>query len=186
MAELIRRHGAPTYSRTRNSFHSLARAIIYQQLNGTAARTIYNRVRALFPGRAFPTPAQLAEVPIESLRAAGLSQAKATYLKDLARHFSEGLIQPRHFGRMSDEQIADLLTQVRGIGQWSVDMFLMFGLNRPDVLPVGDYAVQKGMAIYFDEPGPLKAHRMVDLAEPWRPFRSIACWYLWRVSESGL
>src|SRR5262245_56651811 len=86
MATLIRRHGRPTYARSRNSFHSLARAIIYQQLHGSAAKTIYLRVRGLFPGRDFPTPAQLATVPIERLRTAGLSQAKATYVQDLARH----------------------------------------------------------------------------------------------------
>jgi DNA-3-methyladenine glycosylase II len=186
MRALIRRHGAPELRRTRNTFASLGRAIVYQQLSGKAAGTIYRRFLALYPGGRFPTPQRLLDTPIPVLRAAGLSRAKATYLHDLAARFADGTVQPRRFRAAADDDIADMLTGVKGIGRWSVDMFLIFGLNRPDVLPVGDLGVRKGMQHYFamaDLPAP---DAMRELAAPWQPFRSIASWYMWRVAEDGL
>lgn len=186
MRALIREHGQPTFRRTGNAFQSLARAIIYQQLHGAAAGTIYGRFRQLFPGRPFPTPAQVVATRTEKLRSVGLSQAKERSIRDLATRFAAGEIVPRRFSRMSDDEIAEVLTAVRGIGRWTVDMFLIFGLNRPDVLPVGDYAVQRGMALYFRKRGALKAPQMAALAENWRPYRSVGSWYMWRVVEFGL
>jgi DNA-3-methyladenine glycosylase II len=189
MAALIRAHGAPTFARTRNPFQSLARAIVYQQLAGAAAATIYGRFVALYPdlpAGGFPTPEALLATPLPRLRGAGLSQQKASYLLDLAAHFADGRIQPRRFGRLSDDEIAAALIPVKGIGRWSVDMFLMFGLNRPDVLPTGDLGVQHGMRIYFGLRGVPTPAAMERLAERWRPFRSIAAWYMWRVKENGL
>jgi DNA-3-methyladenine glycosylase II len=186
MPALIRRHGAPELRRTTNAFASLGRAIVYQQLSGKAAGTIYRRFLALYPGRRFPTPERLLATPIPTLRAAGLSAAKASYLRDLAARFADGTVRPRRFRTAADDAIADMLTQVKGIGRWSVDMFLIFGLNRPDILPVGDLGVRKGMQTYFslpDLPAPAEMH---DLATPWQPFRSIASWYMWRVAENGL
>ena len=183
MPVLIQRHGRPQLQRTRNSFQSLARAIIYQQLSGKAAGTIYGRFLTLFPGKRFPTPQALMQVPFEDLRKVGLSRGKASYLLDLASRFHDGTIQPRRFSRMDNDALSRLLTQVKGVGQWSVDMFLIFGLLRPDVLPVGDLGVRKGFQGYFglsDLPAP---DQMTDLARPWQPYRSIASWYMWRLLE---
>ena len=183
MPLLIDQHGSPDLSRTRNSFQSLVRAIVYQQLSGKAAGTIYGRVLDLFDSRRFPTPAALAAMPFERLRGAGLSRAKASYVLDLAAKFEDGTIDPRRFSSMTNEELAAALTQIKGVGQWSVDMFLMFGLNRPDVLPVGDLGIRKGMQSYFRLRELPKPARMVSLAEAWRPYRTVASWYMWRVLE---
>lgn len=184
MGELIARHGKPALSRTRNSFQSLARAIVYQQLSGKAAGTIYGRFLDLFPTRRFPTPAALAAVPFERLRGAGLSRAKAAYLLDLAAKFDDGTIRPRRFSSMTNDELSASLTRIKGVGQWSVDMFLMFGLNRPDVLPVGDLGIRKGMQVHFGLRALPEPARMERLARPWRPYRTVASWYMWRVLES--
>lgn len=186
MNALIKLHGPPVLRRTRNSFASLGRAIIYQQLSGKAAGTIHKRFLALYPRGRFPTPAELLATPTERLRSAGLSASKASYLQDLAAKFSDGTVQPRRFAHLDEDALVAMLTQVRGVGPWSVHMFLIFGLLRPDVLPVGDLGVRRGMQIYFGlddlpAPGP-----MTELAETWRPYRSVASWYMWRVSENGL
>ncbi len=186
MGQLIAEHGPPPLRRTRNSFESLARAIVYQQLSGRAAETIYRRFLALFPRRRFPTPAALRRMPDHQLRGAGLSRPKVTYLKDLAAKFEDGTIDPRRFRRAGAAEIARTLLAVKGIGAWSVDMFLLFGLNRPDVLPVGDLGIRKGMALYFDLDALPDPPHMERLAAPWRPFRSVASWYLWRCAEAGV
>jgi DNA-3-methyladenine glycosylase II len=184
MGTLIRRHGAPELRRTRNSFQSLGRAILYQQLHGKAAATIYGRFRGLYGGR-FPKPAQLDGESLERLRTAGVSRQKGSYLIDLARHYDEGLVTSRRFSRMSNDEISAQLTQVRGIGQWSVDMFLIFGLNRPDVLPLGDYGVRMGLQKFLGVRGKPKAARLERGVEHWRPYRSVGSWYMWRVHESA-
>lgn len=186
MRALITRHGAPALRRTRNSFESLGRAIIYQQLSGRAAGTIYGRFLALFPRNRFPRPSQLAATPVEVLRGVGLSRAKVAALHDLASKFGDGSVQPRRFGRMDEDALRQALTRVRGIGPWSVDMFLIFGLLRPDVLPVGDLGVRKGMQLYFGLPGLPAPAEMHALAAPWQPYRSVASWYMWRLVENGL
>ena len=186
MAALIKQHGQPPLRRTGNSFRSLVRAVIFQQLSGRAASSIYRRFVNLFPGGGFPKPADVLAVPVSSLRSAGISSNKAGYIHNLATKYVDGSIQPRRFGDMSDEAIVQLLTQIKGIGTWTVQMFLIFGLNRPDVLPVGDLGLQKGFQRFFglrDVPSP---EIMSRLAEPWRPFRTIASWYLWRVADTGL
>lgn len=183
MGALIDAHGPPALRRTDNAFESLGRAIVYQQLSGKAAGTIYGRFLGLFPGQRFPEPEALLATPFESLRSVGVSRAKATYLFDLAAKFADGTIAPRGFARMTDAELGATLTQVKGIGEWSVHMFLLFGLLRPDVLPVGDLGVRKGVKLYFgldDLPAP-KA--MEALCEPWRPYRSAASWYMWRLLE---
>ena len=186
MARLIERHGPPPLRRTTNVFASLARAIIYQQLSGKAADTICGRFEALWEGDSFPLPEQVLAAPPDALRGVGLSRQKASYLLDLAARFSRGEVRADDFDQLSDEEIARELTAVKGIGQWSADMFLIFALNRPDVLPVGDLGIQKGMQIYFRMRGLPKPERMVRSAAPWRPYRSIASWYMYRVAENGL
>lgn len=186
MARLIERHGPPPLERTTNVFASLARAIIYQQLSGKAANTICGRFEALWEGENFPRPEQVLGASPESLRAVGLSRQKASYLQDLAARFCRGEVRAGDFDQLTDEEIARELTAVKGIGQWSADMFLIFALNRPDVLPVGDLGIQKGMQIYFRMRTLPKPERMIRSAAPWRPYRSVACWYMYRVAENGL
>jgi DNA-3-methyladenine glycosylase II len=180
--ELIARHGHPTMTKGRDPVHSLARAIVSQQLSGKAADTIWNRVLAIYGG-AFPAPAQILATDDTQLRAAGLSGAKTAAIKDLARHVLEDRVRPAALRTMSDDEIAAMLLPVRGIGPWSVDMFLMFSLARPDVLPVGDLGVRKGMQRHFRLRSLPEPDKMRKLAQPWRPFRSAAAWYMWRLLE---
>ncbi len=184
LVPLIDQHGPPDYNPTREPVLSLARAIVYQQLSGKAAATIWGRVLALYPRRRFPAPRAILETPDAKLRAAGLSAAKTAALKDLARHVHEKRLVPSRLPAATDEEIAAMLLPVRGIGPWSVDMFLMFSLARPDVLPVGDLGVRKGMQRYFRLRKLPEPDRMRKLAEPWRPYRSVGSWYMWRLLET--
>ncbi len=181
---LIKRYGAPTMAPSRDPLYSLARAIVSQQLSVAAAATIFARFLALYPGGKFPKPPALLVTEAAALRGAGLSGAKAAALKDLARHVVEKKLVPARLGKATDAEVAALLLPVRGIGPWSVDMFLMFALARPDVLPVGDLGVRKGMQKHFGVRTLPDADRMVRLAAPWRPFRSVAAWYMWRTLEN--
>lgn len=169
---------------TSSIFRSLARAIVYQQLSGAAASTILGRVVALFAPRRFPTPSDILEIPPERLRAAGLSTAKTAALRDLAEKTLDGTVPPMaRVRRMSDEEIIEHLVQVRGVGRWTVEMLLIFGLGRPDVLPVADLGVRKGYALTFRCRSLPEPAVMIRRAERWRPYRSVASWYLWRALE---
>ena len=185
LAELMRRAG-PFALRTRrmhNPFEALARNIVFQQLHGSAAEAIHGRVLGLFGGGRL-RPRDVLDAPDEALRGAGLSGAKAAALKDLAAKTLDGTVPTlARLRRMGDEEIVERLTRVRGIGRWTVDMLLMFRLGRPDVLPVGDYAVRKGFAVAYglgESPRPKELERY---AERWRPYRSVASWYMWRALE---
>jgi len=168
----------------RNPFETLVQSVTYQQLNGTAAATILGRVKALYPHRRFPTPADLLDTPDERLRAAGLSRAKTAAVKDLAAKTVTGLVpSSRAIARMSNEEIFERLTTVRGVGPWTVEMLLIFTLGRPDVLPATDYGVRKGFAQVYglkELPTPKK---LIAFGERWRPHRTTAAWYLWRALE---
>ena len=185
LAPLVARHGHPTITpRERGQvIASLARAIVGQQLSGKAADTIWGRVLALWGGR-FPAPAKILATDNTVLRAAGLSGAKSAALKDLARHVVEKRLVPARMLAAADDEVAAMLLPVRGIGPWSVDMFLMFSLARPDVLPVGDLGIRKGMQRHFKLRKLPEPDRMRALAAPWRPYRTIASWYMWRLLES--
>jgi len=184
LAPVIDRHGDPAITPTANAVHSLARAIVWQQLSGKAADTIWGRFVALYPGTRFPRPATILATPDAVLRGAGLSGAKAAALKDLARHVVEKKLVPARLPAATDEEVAAMLLPVRGIGRWSVDMFLMFALARPDVLPVGDLGIRKGMQRHFGLRKLPEADKMSKLAAPWRPYRSVAAWYMWRLLET--
>lgn len=165
-------------------FQVLVRSIVYQQLTGRAAATILGRVTRLFAPKRFPTPSGLLEISPERLRAAGLSTAKTAALRDLAARALDGTVPslPR-VRSMPDEEIIERLTAVRGVGRWTVEMLLIFKLGRPDVLPVGDLGVRKGFALTFGKrklPVPAVMHRQ---GNRWRPYRSVASWYLWRALE---
>ncbi len=183
LAPLIAQHGAPVLTPSTNHIQSLAKAIVSQQLSTTAASTIWNRVLALYPGKKFPKAALVLATPDEQLRAAGLSGAKTAAFKDLARHVLEKRVDQRKLLTADDAAVAAMLLPVRGIGPWSVDMFLLFALVRPDVLPVGDLGVRKGMQRHFKLRALPEAPRMEALAAPWRPFRSVASWYMWRLLD---
>ncbi|KYF72387.1 methylated-DNA--[protein]-cysteine S-methyltransferase [Sorangium cellulosum] len=173
--------------RTSSLFGALAESIVYQQLTGKAAATIFARVRALFPrAHEGPTPEQILRAPDEKLRGAGLSRAKLLALRDLARRAADGelptLAEAR---RMEDEELVERLTQVRGIGRWTVEMLLMFRLGRPDVLPVDDYGIRKGFAIALGQ-GDLPARKALEQhGARWRPYRTVASWYLWRAVDTA-
>jgi DNA-3-methyladenine glycosylase II len=184
LAAVIERHGHPTITPRKDPIQSLARAVVSQQLSGKAADTIWGRFVALYPRSKFPTPAQILATDDAKLRGAGLSGAKAAAIKDLARHVIDKKLVPAQLPKLDDAGVSAMLLPVRGIGPWSVDMFLMFFLARPDVLPVGDLGIRKGMQKHFGLRKLPEAKRMLELATPWRPYRTIASWYMWRLLES--
>jgi DNA-3-methyladenine glycosylase II len=185
LARLIKKVGPCTMKlRRRTPFVALVSAVTYQQLNGTAAETILKRFIALYPGKRFPAPEDVLATSIERMRAAGLSRAKAAAIKDIAAKTMEGIVpSSRLILKLSNEEILERLTIVRGVGPWTVEMLLMFTLGRLDVLPVTDYGVRKGFAVTFgwkDLPTPKE---LLEYGERWRPHRSTAAWYLWRALE---
>ena len=186
LGELITRAGAFTMrpEPTQSMFAALVESIVYQQLSGKAAATILGRVVALYRPRRFPRPQDILDMPTERLRAAGLSAAKAAAVRDLAARTLDGTVPSMaRVRRMSDEEIVTRLTAVRGIGRWTVEMLLLFRLGRPDVLPLDDVGVRKGFARAFSrrvQRDPLVLSRR---AERWRPYRSVASWYLWRALD---
>jgi DNA-3-methyladenine glycosylase II len=204
LGKLIERAGPFTMrvADSQSPFEALVEAIVYQQLHGKAAATIHRRmIESFAPGMTLeaagtgthPTPQQIIDCPNEQLRAAGLSKNKTLALRDLAAKTIDGTVPDlKHIRRMSDEAIIEHLTQVRGIGRWTTEMFLIFRLGRPNVLPVDDYGVRKGFALTFgklkptDKVTPMdlpKADVMQRRAKKWQPWCSIASWYLWRACD---
>src|SRR2546426_6780947 len=188
MAELIansRRYNvAPAVSV--RPFDALAESIAYQQLNGKAAASIWNRVRALYPKRKRLDPAKVLATPDETLRAAGLSRAKIAAIKDLAAKTLDGTVpSSRARLRMSDDEIVARLTTVRGIGRWTVEMLLLFDLGRPDVWPVDDFGVRKGFAKTFGKRKLPTPKELMKHGEKWRPYRSLAAWDFWRALDGS-
>ncbi|MEX0682685.1 MAG: DNA-3-methyladenine glycosylase [Dehalococcoidia bacterium] len=164
------------------AFKSLARAVFFQQLAGPAARAILGRVLTLMETdeKTWYAPARFLKATDEELRAAGLSRQKVVYLRDLADKFDSGFLSDGDFEHLDDEAAVERVSAVKGIGRWTAEMFLMFSLGRPDVLPVGDLGVQKGMQITYGLADMPKADVMREIAEPWRPYRSVGTWYMWR------
>jgi len=184
MAQLIERTGPCTLKlrHEHSIFYSLLRSIVYQQLAGKAAAAILGRVDELFPG-ALATPEQIAAETEERLRSAGLSRNKVLAVKDLAARTLDGTVpQGSAIDRMSDEEIIERVSQVRGIGRWTVEMLLIFRLGRTDVLPLDDFAVRKGFQRTYRLPDVPTKQQMLKKGEKWRPWRSIASWYLWRAA----
>jgi DNA-3-methyladenine glycosylase II len=186
LARLIQRVG-PCKLKPRNRrspFETLVQSVTYQQLNGTAAATILGRVKALFPGRLFPTPEDLLAMPEDRLRSAGLSRAKTRAIKDIAAKTLAGAVPTsRAIVRMSNEEILERLTLLRGVGPWTVEMLLIFTLGRTDVLPSTDYGVRKGFALTYGWKELPTPKELLEAGEKWRPHRTTAAWYLWRALE---
>ena len=159
-------------------FGSVAEAIVYQQLNGKAAVTIFNRFVALAGDPL--TPEGILKLSDAQLRGVGLSKQKSAYLKDLAKKTSDGVLNFARLPEMTDEEVSEHLMQVKGIGEWTAHMFLMFSLRRPNVLPTGDYGVQVAMKKHYKKRKLPKPKDMKKIARAWEPYRSVACWYMWR------
>jgi DNA-3-methyladenine glycosylase II len=159
-------------------FASVAESIVYQQLNGKAAETIFDRFAAL-AGEPI-TPKGILKLSDAQLRSVGLSKQKSTYLKDLAAKTAEGLLDFSRLPELPDEEVIEHLTQVKGIGVWTAHMFLMFSLGRPNILPTGDYGIQTAVKKHYRKRELPKPKEMEKIARAWKPYRSIACWYLWR------
>lgn len=157
----------------------LIRAIVYQQLAGAAAATIHGRLLALYGNRS-PTAAQLLATRRDRLRRAGLSPQKLGYLKDLARRVAAGAVPLDTLPGRADDAVIETLTEIKGVGTWTAQMFLMFRLGRPDVLPLLDLGIQKAMRRAYGLRALPSPARMEKIAAPWRPYRTVACWYLWR------
>ena len=165
-------------------FNALVESIAYQQITGHAASRILGRVVALYRPRRFPRPEDILATPDEALRAAGLSRTKIASMKDLAARCLDGTVPPLiALRRLEDAEIVERLTAVRGVGPWTVEMLLMFRLGRPDVLPVTDYGVRKGFQLTFRTRGLPTPKQIAKRGERWRPFRSVAAWYLWRAVD---
>ena len=177
MAGIMRRHPKVFMMRRGEPFMTLARAIVGQQISVKAAQSVWDRFAACV-GEVTPRNVLLKERPV--LRACGLSDRKTEYIADLAQHFADGRIHVHRWPQMSDEQIIAELVEVRGIGRWTAEMFLMFNLLRPDVFPLDDLGLQKGICLAYYKRRKVSLRTMRRLGETWRPWRSVATWYLWR------
>jgi DNA-3-methyladenine glycosylase II len=181
MAAIVKAHGACGLSKRSSELRlrSLTRALVAQQLSVKAAGTIFGRFLALFPGDRFPAPEQILEVPAARLREVGLSWRKAEYLHDLCRRTLDGSLPLDRLDDMSDEDVMRTLTAVKGIGRWTAEMILIFQLGRPDVLPVDDVGLLRAAKQVYGLKRRPTARQFTRMGEKWRPYRSVACWYLW-------
>lgn len=182
LGALMKRVGPCGLRRNGDPYRYLVRAILHQQISGSAAQTIEGRFKSAYGGR-IPVAATLRKVPASRLRGFGLSRQKAEYIREIAKAFDTGALQSRSLARLDDRGVLDAVTQIKGVGEWTAHMLMMFSLGRLDVLPVGDLGVQKGAQALYGLSGLPKAKELEALAESWRPFRSVASWYLWRVLD---
>lgn len=190
LRELLRRHPFPAFplarQRRRSYYETLARDIVYQQLAGNAAETIYRRVCALTPGPRFPSAAAFLRIPEAELRRAGLSRNKFLSLYDLSEHVVSGRLRLRSLHRLPDEAVIENLVQVRGIGVWTAQMFLMFRLGRLDVLPSGDLGVREGARRLMGLAQRPTPQQVLERGARWAPLRSVGAWLMWRLCEQEL
>ena len=187
MRRIIRALGPCTFEPHRlrwTPFQALVRAVVYQQLHGRAAKAILDRFIALFDGRGFPSPAAVLAVDPRRMRRVGLSRAKARAIKDIARKAAAGVVPTRRVAaRLSDDELVERLTTARGVGRWTVEMFLIFTLGREDVLPVDDFGVREGYRVAYGLREQPKPKALLAFGERWRPHRTTAAWYLWRAAD---
>ncbi len=182
LAAAMKRIGPCGLRRRGDPYRYLVRAVLYQQISGHAARAIEARFKAAHGGR-LPVASTLRKVPVARLRGLGLSRQKAVYLREIAKAFDDGSIRSRALSRLEDDAVVDVVTQIKGVGEWTAHMLMMFSLGRLDVLPVGDLGVQKGAQLLYGLDTLPTPAVLREIAEPWRPYRSIASWYLWRVLD---
>jgi DNA-3-methyladenine glycosylase II len=190
MARLIDRFGDPDGVLARrgprpgDAYGALVRSIVGQQLSARAARTIFERLTALF-GERTPTPRELLDTDPEQLRGVGMSRAKVAFLRDLAEHVEDGELRLERLAELPDDEVFEQLTAIKGLGPWSVHMFLIFHLGRPDVLPVGDLGIRRAVKVEYGLAELPAAGELERIAERWRPHRSLACLYLWRSLDNA-
>ncbi len=185
MAQIIKQVGPFKPGIMANTFQALARSIIHQQISMKAANSIGNRVLALCPRRRL-SPAALAALTDQQLREAGLSRQKVSYMRSICEHFLSGAVKPRRLAGMSDEQVIEQLIDIRGVGVWTAEMILMFNLERPDVWPVDDLGLRNALKKSYRIPANAKRPRLIRAGEKFRPYRSVACWYLWSSLDTGI
>ena len=184
MKKLIKDYGSAHFESKNDYFKSLMHSIVFQQLSGKVANVIYERLINLLPdNKVIPTEVLL--LSNQKMRQAGLSLQKIKYIKNLANYFDNNLFDYNKVKNMSNEEISVDLTQIKGIGQWTVDMFLMFTLNRPDVMPYSDLGIRKGMKILFNLSKLPTKSEMETLSKKWKPYRTVASWYLWKVADDS-
>ena len=161
-----------------DAYGALLRSIVGQQLSTKAAASIYGRLIDIFGGHA-PTPKELLKADPEEIRSAGLSRPKVAYLRDLAQHVEDGTLELERLPELPDEEVTAQLTAIKGLGPWTADMFLMFHLRRPDILPVGDLGIRRAVKVEYRMRKLPDAKRLEKVARPWRPYRTLACLFLW-------
>ena len=183
MEKLIDKFGPPNFNLMNNYYESLIRSIVYQQLSGKAASIIYERFLDLFVFDIYPEPKDILAVSIETLRSSGLSYQKVNYIQDLSEKWQDGTMNLTNIDSMTDEEISSELIKVKGIGQWTADMFLMFTLGRPDVFPFGDLGIQKGVMILTNMNRLPVQKEMERKTKKWQPYRTVAAWYLWKLVD---
>jgi len=183
MEKLIDKFGPPNFNLMNNYYESLIRSIVYQQLSGKAASIIYERFLDLFVFDIYPKPKDVLEVSIETLRSSGLSYQKVNYIRDLSEKWQDGTMNLTDIDSMTDEEISSELIKVKGIGQWTADMFLMFTLGRPDVFPFGDLGIQKGFMALTNMNRLPTQKEMERQTKKWQPYRTVAAWYLWKLVD---
>ncbi len=184
MQKLIKDYGPPDFELKNDYFQSLMHSIVFQQLSGKVARIIYQRLINLLPKNKI-IPKQVLMLSSDDMKQVGLSLQKINYIKNLASYFDGNQFNKNKVEKMSNEAISSELIQIKGIGQWTVDMFLMFTLNRLDVMPYADLGIQKGMKILFNLNKLPTRDEMKSLSIKWKPYRTIACWYLWKIVDDG-
>lgn len=177
LKEIIQRYPDISPQSRGDAFGTLARSIVGQQISIKASESVWQKLLGAVPEL---TPASLAQAEEDMLRACGLSQRKVGYLKSLAEHFQAGKLLPEHWGEMDDEAVIAELMQVKGVGRWTAEMFLIFNLLRPDVLPLDDFGLQRALSLHYNGGEPLSKLKIRSMSQAWQPWRSVATWYLWR------
>jgi DNA-3-methyladenine glycosylase II len=181
LKKLIPRFGDARLQSRGDAFTTLARSIVGQQISVKAAQSVWDRFAAAVGGPSTRlAPEAVLQLPVEQLRGAGLSARKAEYLQDLARHFDDGRVHPTQWKSMADDAIVEELVAIRGIGRWTAEMFLIFHLMRPDVLPLDDLGLLKGISVNYFSGEPVSRAEVREVGDAWAPFRSVAVWYIWR------
>lgn len=177
LGALMAQHRGLTLASRGDAYQTLARAIIGQQISVKAAQSVWDRFAAT---AGTVTPQRIAGLPVATLRGCGLSGQKVGYLQDLSARFASGALDPAQWPALDDERLITELTQVKGIGRWTAEMYLIFHLARPDVFPLGDLGLQKALRLHYNRGRDLSQRRIAALSARWRPWRSVATWYLWR------
>jgi DNA-3-methyladenine glycosylase II len=183
LRKLMRPHRDAHMTRRGDPFTTLARAIVGQQISVRAAQTIWDRLAKATAANGDPVmldPGRVSRTRLPTMRRCGLSENKASYVRDLARHFVTGALDPAEFPALSDEDLIERLVDVKGIGRWTAEMYLMFHELRPNIFPVADIGIQKAVALHYNEGERMELPALREFGERWQPYRSVACWYLWR------